>query len=408
MDKSGLEYLREQLKSEQKRGQKEAERIEEAIMEREERVEETEKRIESLGHAIQVLEMKYREEESQVEKLQRSKESVKKELEELNQKLFEEAGRMVRVERREQDRIRQGNDALKNTQKEVENEWKHTLDALVQLKGEMQSRTAIEADVYCRAQLEMLDSHGLDSGCGLRWEQDRDTLLGLESFMRLVGQTPLRKLHSLKQMKYYVREDIEPCLRFGPHPRLTVRKIMDAILVKTCFVEECPPGFMAEQQRKEDVTASLWERFTASSVFSGCQACGRRVKEEEARTVLCYRFRISYFDEWACIDRYCRDRLVTVIEFYGLIRHLRAGLYKNKSLDDLNQQINRLRLQMFLARMGALPYLLSSCHIDAQKVGTAFYGHAPMFPYQVSSDRLSSSTDASLTSLSTTDSFGSH
>lgn len=63
--------------------------------------------------------------------------------------------------------------------------------------------------------------------------------------------------------------------------------------------------------------------------------------------------------------------------------------------------------------MGALPYLLSSSHLDPQKITTAFHGEEIVLPSYLdsTSERLSSSTDSTITSISTIESirtFSSH
>ncbi|KAG0736018.1 hypothetical protein G6F57_013576 [Rhizopus arrhizus] len=403
-----LFLLKSQKESLVKKGQSLADLIrslEQPIREKSEARERTIQGIESLQHDLKVLREKCEDEAIQVEVIQKSKETVKKELEDLNTRLFEEVDKMVRLEREEQERIRQENEDLEHALKDASDRLEDVLGQLEALKDQMKKRPHTAYDCHFRAQLEMMARPCL--GYQLETVKDETALMDLNDFIQLAGQTPLRKLHSLRYMKYCIREDIEPCLRFGPNPRLATKKIMDSILVKTCFVEECPEGFREKRQSREDVTATLWERFKNNhSNFSGCQACGRRVKEEERGNVLRYRFRISYFDEWACVDRYCRDRLVAVIEFYSFIRHLRTGFYKHQSIHELYQQTSRLRLQMLLARMGALPYLLSSCHLDTQEVITAFHGQENGFPYLDSTnERLSSSTDSTITSTSSITSF---
>ncbi|CAO3686110.1 unnamed protein product [Rhizopus stolonifer] len=404
-----LKHQKKTLKDDQRQSQKEIENLNQTIQKRREGIQETQRAIESMKHDLNILQSKCKDEVIQVEEIQKSKETVKRELEELNQRLFEEADRMISAERIEQDKIRQASQDLEQALERAQNDCQNVFEQLLRLKGQMKRGSHPKPDAYCRAQLDILGTHGFI--CPLQTEPDTLALIGLGDFLQLASQTPLGKLHSLKYMKCCLREDIEPCLRFGPSPRLASKKIVDAILVKTCFIEECPEGFVERQsnQKVKEATATLWERFTTNPVFSGCQACGRRVKGEERKAVLKYRFRISYFDEWACVDRYCRDRLVAVIEFYSLIRHIRIGVYKHQTLLELYQQMSRLRLQMFLARMGALPYLLSSCHMDTQKVGTAFHGQEYSLPYLDSTnERLSSSTDSTITSISTVSSFVSH
>ncbi|CAO3623769.1 unnamed protein product [Cunninghamella blakesleeana] len=210
------------------------------------------------------------------------------------------------------------------------------------------------------------------------WSDMDDMLLNeFAEFVKFGTSMPLKKLHSIPFMKHCQLEDVEPCLRFGAHSRLSARKINDAIVMNTCFIEEAPNGFADEQARRpvdiplkiSAAKSMIWERFSSSSqtsVFSGCQACGR-----SNDTPLPYRFRISYFDDWACIDRYCRDRLVAVCEFYVFIRNVRQGYYNSRSIDDLYQEAMRLRLQMFYARMGALTWTIRSLGFKEGVIGQA-------------------------------------
>lgn len=222
--------------------------------------------------------------------------------------------------------------------------------------------------------------------------EDDQLLLDFQEFMESATSTSfsLKRLHGLPFIKVCLADDIEPCLRFGPSPKVTnSKRILEAIQIKTCFVEKCPPGFVREQAallRKERLAKknkpSLWVKF-ASSVDStstydtttnnnassngssltgtdsshsiSCSTCGRRVLDNEddsaiMENVLAYRYRISYFDEWACIDRHCADRLTSVISFYTFLRNLRLGDYKGRSLMDIYQECSRLRLSMFLSR----------------------------------------------------------
>lgn len=230
--------------------------------------------------------------------------------------------------------------------------------------------------------------------------EDDQQLLDFQDFMDSATSTSfsLKKLHGLPFIKICLSDDIEPCLRFK---MVNSKRILEAIQIKTCFVEKCPPGFIRELAgllRKDRLAKknkpSLWDKFglslddslatttpataavlsssssttttatTASSDSSSstlvghyisCATCGRRVMDNEEdpsvmERELAYRFRISYFDEWACIDRYCADRLNSVIAFYGFLRKLRLGTYNGRSLMEVYQECSRLRLLMFLSR----------------------------------------------------------
>ncbi|KAI7893478.1 uncharacterized protein EV154DRAFT_536998 [Mucor mucedo] len=389
-------------------------------------IETTVQGIDSLQHDLKVLKNKCKEETCQVQQIQESKENIEKELEELGTKLTEEADSMIVIEKEAQRILERENGLLETELKSAERELKeassqlklirntmgqhddimnHTLDE--QPQQQQQQQVQVESnviDTYTRAQVETILMHGLELGLHMDTLEDDGALMDFNDFIQSLYKTPLRKIHSLKYMRYCIRDDIEPCLRFGPNPRLATRKIMDSILVKSCFIEECPEGFVTEQairQLKEEASASLWERFTTSTVFLGCQACGRNMDKQSRVALLKYRFRISYFDEWACIDRYCRDRLLAVIEFYLFIRHLRAGAYKHRSVHELYQQSIRLKLQMFLTRMGALPSMLQNCGIHKDKIASAFHGedmnHSVMLLSESAFERLSSSTESTMT-----------
>ncbi|KAF7724270.1 hypothetical protein EC973_001171 [Apophysomyces ossiformis] len=394
----------------------------------------------SLRHDLKILHSKYMDEMSQIEEIQRSKESVKRELEDLGQRLFEEANGMVVLEKQEKQQLQVVYDELEKQLKEAE-------QALVQVEtdlqglreemtrlGEQTEEPSSTEDMACsgtlfsdaksdvssetlntyvvRAQVDLATMH--DARLPVQIDaaaEDDQLMVEFQHFVSTVGSMSIRKLHSLRFMKHCLREDIEPCLRFGPNPRMTSKKIVEAILVKTCLVEECPPGFVEEQelkQRQEEVTTSLWERFAYSPAFRGCGACGRKVDSDQRENVLSYRFRISYFDEWSCIDRYCRDRLVAVIEFYTFLRHLRSGSYRDRSLKELYQECMRLRLQMFLSRLGVLASTLQSIGYDPSTIGKASIGISVdthlrnTISEDASYGRSSSSTESTATTASST------
>ncbi|KAI8970701.1 hypothetical protein BDB01DRAFT_731505 [Pilobolus umbonatus] len=351
--------------------------------------------IQSLEHDIETVKVKCTEERDKIEQIQLSKETTRRELEELSLRLFEEANKMVVIEQDQQRVLRTKNDMLETQLVLTHQSLESVQNELNLIRNQMETHQPI-VDIHTRAQLDMLMIHGVDR-VQIESVEDDAALMDFSEFIQTVLMTPLRKLHGLKYMRYCIREDIEPTLRFGPHPRVASKKIMDSILVKTCLIEECPKGYVHEQKKDELLVASLWDRFTQSNSFMGCQACGREVVEEEREDVLEYRFRVSYFDEWACIDSYCRDRLMTVIAFYAFIHQLRVGAYKHRSLHELYQECMRLKLQMFLARMGALPTVLTQCGLKSTEIATPFREEISNVLSDPFLERLSTSTESMLT-----------
>ncbi|KAI9021656.1 hypothetical protein CLU79DRAFT_835530 [Phycomyces nitens] len=359
----------------------------------------------SLKNDLKVFNLKCLEEMSQIETIQRSKERAKRELEELGQRLFEEANHMVRLERREKERIQATNDHHASELKRTQTRLGATQKELEALRRNMEAKDTTSdgpLDTFTRTRIDLARLHG--EPLRVQWvppNEDNGMLAEFHEFALALPNVSLRKLHSLKFMKHCLGDDIEPCLRMGPSPLVTSRKIIDAVVVKTCFVEACPKGFargQAERHLQEEAvaaTASLWERFAFSPHVSGCQACGRSSQQPEE---LSYRFRVSYFDDWACIDRYCRDRLASVISFYDFIRRLRTGVYQHRSLWDIYQECVCLRLQMFLSRMGALPVVLEASGLNSSIIGKASTGIA-------TESGLSRNTVSSIDRLSSTESI---
>jgi hypothetical protein len=314
-----------------------------------------------LQNDMELLNDKYVDEIERVAEIQHSKDMVESELEDLSRRLFEEANGMVANEKREKYN-------LEVAQRHLENQLQETRERLAAEKMQLQElRTRMQDMVTSIPQQPIEETpktpdHIKDitrlfsERISKQVEIDTMILDEFDDFVKQSTALPLKKIHSLAFMKSCQEEDVESCLRFGPSSRLSARKINEAIVLNTCFIEESPLGFAEEQGKRSagemplKISAQktlMWERFSnnQATVFSGCQACGRN-----DGTALPYRFRISYFDDWACIDRFCRDRLVAVCEFYVLIRNIRQGLYSSRSIPDLYHEAMRLRLQMFYAR----------------------------------------------------------
>ncbi|CEI87258.1 hypothetical protein RMCBS344292_01675 [Rhizopus microsporus] len=342
----------------------------------------------SLQKDMKTLEEKYSAEKQEAEKAKKAKADVESELEELSQRLFEEANGMVANEKRERHQIeiqyRHLQQELKICREQMEaeelqlKELKMKLADLDQRRYSKNSRLD-DLNSTTSSSLSISDEEDQlvekrasgDASLPFLKQDDTDCMIGqvdslllheFKEFMLSSKSMPIRKLHTQTYMKHCLTEDIEPCLRFGPNSRLVPKKLYEAMLLNTCFIEETPEGFVEEQAKTRGpenplkVSAAktmIWERLSSSTstpgaFLAGCQACGRETSE------LPYRFRISRLDDWACIDRYCRDRLVAVCEFYGFIRNVLQGHYNGRSVSDLFQESIKLKLRMFYARIGTL------------------------------------------------------
>lgn len=349
----------------------------------EKRLEETSSQVQSLQKDLAVLNDKYVDEIERVSEIQHAKEMVENELEDLSRRLFEEANGMVAEEKRERSNLQVAYQHLENRLEETRERLAAEEMQLKELRQKMQQLESQGSERHSSVGSSSPAVGPIVDSSGLKEDPDRvaardlvelfasnlrismrtnETPVGIDSlqldefrdFVSMGRSLPLKKLHTASFMKHCQLEDVEPCLRFGPNSRLSARKLMEAIAMNSCYIEDAPPGFAEEQFRKrsaEDAPLqisalkfSVWDRFGSADNFIGCQACGRR------EPPLPYRFRISYFDDWACIDRFCRDRLVAVCEFYVFVRNVRQGYYSNRPIAELYREAMRLRLQMFYTR----------------------------------------------------------
>ncbi|KAG0165209.1 hypothetical protein DFQ28_001505 [Apophysomyces sp. BC1034] len=362
---------------------------------------------------MQELNKKYVAEIERVADIQHEKDMVEHDLEELSCKLFEEANGMVASEKREkwqmENELRQTQEQLMAEQSQLK-ELRQRMQEM--MTTSMEETGSVENDAQLRARMDFQELHGLKRASStyatlarkqqqqqqqqqqhLNSQQQRVTSMPplssqpkvqreltideiqLEAFNDFVVSSrtaPLKKMHQFAYMKHCQTEDIEPCLRFGPHSRLSVKKMMDYLLRQPCFIEHTTEPVHNDNNTLPSSAITqrpLWERFSNhKSAGGGCSACGRPADQEHP---LMYRFRLDEVDDWSPIDQYCRDRLVAVCEFYVFIRNIQLGLYADRPIRDLYAENIRLRLQMFYSRMGALPIILDGIGVDLDAVGKA-------------------------------------
>ncbi|KAI8976090.1 hypothetical protein BDB01DRAFT_728073 [Pilobolus umbonatus] len=344
--------------------------------------------IKSLEEDIVTVQHKHQEEIAHSLAIEQSKEVAERELHELGKRLFEEVDDMISIEKEQKQKIQATVDSITKELESTQNELKAVQLELNVLREDMMDRSSEGHESHEDNQIEshspgnyilraQLDLSNLVNHEPSRIKLETDDLMMAEfkEFWDTIDTVPLRKLSNLSFMKLCLKSDIEPCLRFGPQPRLTAKKIIDTILSKSCFIEVADPDyFLRKMNTPVPAKTRLWDRFTAITQDTlSCQACGREVDTKNKKAEV-YKFRLSYFDEWSCIDRYCRDRILAVNEFYTFLRRLRVGVYKNRSLSEVNEECNQLRLQMMLSRMGSLPLMLNTFGLDSTKLGTASSG----------------------------------
>ncbi|KAF8977513.1 rab guanine nucleotide exchange factor S2 [Entomortierella lignicola] len=395
-----IEQTNARLAEEQKRAS--AESIEAEILRK--KVEDLEDALDaktddylSAQRDLAILNDKYVDEIEKVAELQHAKEMVEGELEELSRTLFEEANGMVASEARARHQLELTRKHLELELKDAQERLAAETSQLKELKTKMEAMMDSQPQSK-RSSTDPGSSANVDLGqlFGMNKisvpepvAEEPATAIAIDGqlmheFKEFVAQSStvrLAKIHSLPFMRHCQDEDVEPCLRFGVNPRVSARKLTEGICSNTCYIEEATTEQVKEYERmvlaaqqppspaRNSMTNKnlLWERLQTQYALyqapkGGCQTCGRSGP-------LTHRYRLATSDEWNFIDRFCRDRIVAACEFYIFIRNIRAGLYSTRTIEDLYSESLRLRLQMFYARAGVLPIMLSELGVSSQSIG---------------------------------------
>ncbi|KAI9337666.1 hypothetical protein DFJ73DRAFT_848668 [Zopfochytrium polystomum] len=359
--------------------------------------------------------------------LQVSRDTLQDELEELTKSLFEEANVMVADEARKRHHHETREKTLEQELADLKVELQMEQLQLRELQIKMEESQAAAATRH-RQHQQSEGSRPLSQSISLAPEDIIDPMLLMEfqDFLKHGPTVKLNKIHTLPFMKNVIDDDVTPCLRFGGNPRTSTKRLMDAILMNSCFVEEMSPSQISALQYQHQclkeaadpgspnapsrsgarrassmdpdkagviaaVAASMstptqsifqktvlerlsttWSIATTSSnasnlppsiVVDGCSTCGRIGPTR-------HHFKISELasDTWSPICGSCRDRLVSVCEFYNFVRHVRQGLYSTRRHEDLFQEVLSLKRKMFFSRMGAFPFLAAERSLNTRQL----------------------------------------
>ncbi|KAI8327475.1 hypothetical protein EDC96DRAFT_453278, partial [Choanephora cucurbitarum] len=242
--------------------------------------------LERLEQDMHTLNQKYVAEIERVGNIQHEKDMVEHELEELSLKLFEEANAMVAVEKKARWQIE---NELRQTQEQLLAEQAQLRELRSRLTSDRPSDTTSILDssttmiMKNRINAKNKRPSTID---GFQLESFREYTIA--SSQKLL--TP-KKLNQTTFMKHCLSEDIEPCLRFGPQSKLSIKKMIDFLSRQACFIEHIHTG-LAPSSSVVQPSKPLWERFNANTptksivVSNSCSACGR----SDDAVVLNYRF----------------------------------------------------------------------------------------------------------------------
>ncbi|KAJ2496085.1 hypothetical protein GGH96_006064 [Coemansia sp. RSA 1972] len=372
--------------------------------------------IAGLKNDLSAMNDKFVDQVNMTAEIAHSRELVEAELEDLTQKLFTEANTMVAAEKKARVDAEKTSSHLRNVIADLETRLSGETMQSQELKERIEKMSGEYDDLLMRSTMvssrrgsigsHLSDVAGGDNaslrregsmasgvasgihGDGLRLAAHAAAMVaGTKAYPSSpVGNGPMRlddqllaefkdfaiQTQSQRQanymgmtyMKSVVTGDVEPCLRFGPQPRISSRNVLDAIASNRIHIEEMTPQIAAEMRRLQQASerpnanrhAMLWERFSGSVALNshGCQACGRECQQ------CTYRFRMGFKpdSEWIQLDTACRDRLVAVCEFYGFVRYLNQGIFATRSIMELYMETIRLRLSMFYARIGVYGFAI--------------------------------------------------
>ncbi|KAJ2156340.1 hypothetical protein GGF46_005252 [Coemansia sp. RSA 552] len=375
--------------------------------------------IAGLKNDLSAMNDKFVDQVNMTAEIAHSRELVEAELEDLTQKLFTEANTMVSVEKKARADAEKTSNHLRNVIADLETRLSSETMQSQELKGRIEKMSAEYDDLVLRRTIvssrrgsvgsHMSDmavpgadnasarregsvvsgivgpgahadsfrlnmhaaaviggtkAHPSSPGAGSPIRLDEQLLAEFKEFAVEAQTQRQNNPMNMTYMKSVVSADVEPCLRFGPSPRISSRNVLDAIAGNRIQIEEMTPQIAAEMRRQQQTAdrpnasrhAMLWERLSGSVASNpyGCQACGRECQQ------CTYRFRMGYRpeSEWIQVDTICRDRLVAACEFYGFVRYLRQGIFASRSIMELYMETIRLRLSMFYARIGAYGFAI--------------------------------------------------
>eukprot|EP01112_Ceratiomyxa_fruticulosa_P000401 TRINITY_DN10364_c0_g1_i1.p1 TRINITY_DN10364_c0_g1~~TRINITY_DN10364_c0_g1_i1.p1 ORF type:complete len:574 (+),score=92.97 TRINITY_DN10364_c0_g1_i1:120-1841(+) len=126
-----------------------------------------------------------------------------------------------------------------------------------------------------------------------------------------------------KYMDRLLKEEVSPTLKLRRLEDKYYRKLLESIWSNKCFIE---PLGQAKPMK--------------------CQGC-----ELESVCKWSLKFTYSSAEKILYIGELCRDRVVTVCEFYSYLRNVKNGIVKNVAIVDVWKETARLRIKMAASRI---------------------------------------------------------
>ncbi|CAG8450023.1 505_t:CDS:2 [Funneliformis mosseae] len=203
----------------------------------------------------------------------------------------------------------------------------------------------------------------------------------VKSFITSPAPTNSTPTHAF--MKRCMVEDIQPCLFEGSSgwkSPFYKRRLLDAIMKNQCEIQtiyysssnSVPSTPLSSQISSTSNPRQNSYHEPPPSPKVKCSLCGHvrscdfrmrlsgpdAVVPPSATTISSSsqtsRFSVTGTPGWIPLDRFCRDRVVAVCDFYTYLSHLRQGLLANSAVWTMYKQCLKHRRKMSMARVGSV------------------------------------------------------
>ncbi|CAJ0751993.1 20097_t:CDS:10 [Entrophospora sp. SA101] len=203
----------------------------------------------------------------------------------------------------------------------------------------------------------------------------------VKSFITSPAPNTSTPTHSF--MKRCMVEDIQPCLFEGStgwKSPFYKRRLLDAIMKNQCEIQaiyysssnSVPTTPLSSQFSNNSVNRSNSYHEPPPAPKVKCGLCGHlrscdfrmRLSGPDAAippstttmtpSAQSSRFSINSNPGWIPLDRFCRDRVVAVCDFYSYLSHLRQGLLNNSPVWGMYKQCLKYRRRMGMSRVGSV------------------------------------------------------
>ena len=260
--------------------------------------------------------------------LEKAKEKLTDEIEDLTADLFTEANGMVANEARQRFDLEIISQNLKNELEQTRNRLKQETTQLSELKKQMEVALLTIKDSPDLTQLlgiakqdfsftfkDIFDKSVFD------FAVENSELDEFRQFVERIKNTPVFPKED-PFIRQILLQEINPTLKF----KNGLKNILDSLLLNTCMIEA---------KKSEEV----------------CETCGSGKQE--------YRIKLNDKGKTTMIDSYCREKIVSVGDFFQFVRMIQLGLSDAREMVDLYKECWQLRRKMFYSR-GISNYFISS------------------------------------------------